>query len=252
MRPWILLRGLMRETRHWGRFPQVLATCLPTADIVMLDLPGNGSLYRQRSPDLVHEMSESCRRQLQERGIAPPYNLLALSLGAMVACDWATRHAGEIEKAVLINTSLRPFSPFYRRLRPRNYATLLRLAIGKDDDAWRERTILRLTSNRHPPARMLSEWMRYLREQPVSRSNALRQLSAAMRYEAPQQSPAADLLVLCGMGDQLVNPVCSRTLAQQWQAPLRAHDSAGHDLTLDEPEWVAQQIHDWISAGDAS
>ncbi|AKZ63898.1 hydrolase [Herbaspirillum hiltneri N3] len=252
MRPWILLRGLMRETRHWGDFPRILATHVPAADIVMLDLPGNGSLYRQRSPDSVHHMSEACRRQLQERGIAPPYNLLALSLGAMVACDWATRHAGEIEKAVLINTSLRPFSPFYQRLRPRNYATLLRLAVGKDDNAWRERAILRLTSNRHPPARLLSEWMRYLREQPVTRTNALRQLSAAMRYEAPQQPPAADLLVLCGLGDRLVNPRCSRTLAQRWQAPLRAHENGGHDLTLDEPDWVAQQIRDWIRDGEAS
>jgi len=252
MRTWILLRGLMRESRHWGEFPQVLGKHLPMDDIVMLDLPGNGSLHRQRSADHVHAMSENCRRQLQERGIAPPYHLLALSLGAMVACDWATRHPDEIEKAVLINTSLRPFSPFYHRLRPRNYATLLRLAIGKDDDAWRERTILRLTSNRHPPARLLSEWMRYLREQPVTRANALRQLSAAMRYQAPQRAPATDLLVLCGMGDKLVNPHCSRTLAQQWQAPLRAHDSAGHDLTLDEPDWVAQQVRDWISEGDAS
>lgn len=108
MRPWILLRGLMRETRHWGEFPQVLATYLPTAEIVMLDLPGNGSLHLRRSPDYVHDMVEACRGQLQERGIAPPYNLLALSLGAMVACDWATRHPDEIEKAVLINTSLRP------------------------------------------------------------------------------------------------------------------------------------------------
>ncbi|RFB73303.1 MULTISPECIES: alpha/beta hydrolase [unclassified Herbaspirillum] len=252
MRPWILLRGLMRETRHWGEFPQVLATYLPTAEIVMLDLPGNGSLHLRRSPDYVHHMVEACRGQLQERGIAPPYNLLALSLGAMVACDWATCHPDEIEKAVLINTSLRPFSPFYQRLRPRNYATLLRLAIGADDDTWRERTILRLTSNRHPPARLLSEWMRYLREQPVTRANALRQLSAAMRYEAPPQAPATDLLVLCGMGDKLVNPHCSRKLAQQWQAPLRAHDSAGHDLTLDEPDWVAQQVREWLSDGDAS
>lgn len=252
MRPWILLRGLMRETRHWGEFPQVLAAHFPTTGIVMLDLPGNGSLHSQRSPDYVHDMSEACRCQLQERGIAPPYNLLALSLGAMVACDWATRHPSEVDKAVLINTSLRPFSPFHQRLRPRNYATLLRLAIGKDDDAWRERTILRLTSNRHPPARLLSEWMRYLRERPVTRANALRQLSAAMRYEAPRQPPDADFLVLCGMGDRLVNPHCSITLAQQWQAPLRAHENAGHDLTLDEPEWVARQVHDWISAAGAS
>ncbi|WP_034294989.1 alpha/beta fold hydrolase [Herbaspirillum sp. RV1423] len=246
MRPWILLRGLMRETRHWGEFPQVLSAYLPAAEIVMLDLPGNGSLHLQRSPSHMQEMSEACRRQLQQRGIAPPYNLLALSLGAMAASDWAARHPQEIEKAVLINTSLRPFNPFYQRLRPRNYPTLLRFALGNPDAAASERAILRLTSNRHPPARLLSEWMRYAREYPVARANALRQLLAAMRYEAPQKAPAASLLILSGKGDRLVNPRCSATLARQWQAPLRSHDTAGHDLTLDEPEWVARQVRDWL------
>jgi len=26
--PWLLLRGLMRETRHWGDFPARLACCV--------------------------------------------------------------------------------------------------------------------------------------------------------------------------------------------------------------------------------
>jgi pimeloyl-ACP methyl ester carboxylesterase len=247
MTPWILLRGLMRETRHWGAFPQILSGYFPDAEIVMLDLPGNGSLYRERSPSTVQEMTEACRRQLTARGIAPPFNLLALSLGAMVACDWSTRYPDEIDKAVLINTSLRPFSPFYQRLRPGNYPALMRLALGNPDAATRERTILRLTSNRHSPASLLSEWMRYLREHPVDRENALRQLLAAMRYSAPQQAPRASLLILCGGADKLVNPRCSAALSRSWQAPLRVHDTGGHDLPLDEPVWVAQQIHVWAA-----
>lgn len=249
MSTWVLLRGLMRETRHWGAFPHLLSQALVDADIVLLDLPGNGSLHRQRSPASVQEMTEACRSQLAARGIAPPVHLLALSLGAMVACDWSTRYPHEIDKAVLINTSLRPYSPFYQRLRPRNYPALLRLALGRPDAATRERTILRLTSNRHTPASLLSTWMRYLHEHPVAPENALRQLLAAVRYQAPQQAPAAALLILAGGGDRLVNPRCSATLARQWQAPLQVHASAGHDLTLDEPEWVAQQISTWLQAG---
>ncbi|EJL80735.1 lysophospholipase [Herbaspirillum sp. CF444] len=248
MTSWILLRGLMRETRHWGGFPHLLSGCFPDAGIVMLDLPGNGSLHRKRSPSRVEEMTEACRRQLAERGIAPPYNLLALSLGAIVACDWSTRHPEEIDRAVLINTSLRPFNPFYQRLRPRNYPALLRLALGRPDAAARERTILRLTSNRHSPAGLLSEWLRYLNEHPVTQANALRQLLAAMQYRAPLQAPKTSLLILAGGGDRLVNPRCSATLARRWQAPLRVHESAGHDLTLDEPAWVAQQIQTWANA----
>lgn len=244
--PWILLRGLLRETRHWGDFPRMLSAHAPGAGILMIDLPGNGSLHHQRSPATVHEMSECCRAQLRQQGIMPPYHLLALSLGAMVATDWATRHPQEIDRAVLINTSLRPFSPFYERLRPHNYPALLWLALSGRDAAQRERTILRLTSNRRPPASLLSHWMQYAQQFPVSRANAFRQLCAAMCYEAPQHSPAAALLILSGKGDRLVNPFCSARLARQWQVPLRSHDTAGHDLTLDEPEWVASQIRDWL------
>lgn len=248
MTRWVLLRGLMRETRHWGEFPHILSRHLADADILTLDLPGNGSLHRERSPSHVQEMTEACRRQLGERGVAAPYHLLALSLGAMVATDWSTRYPEEISGAVLINTSLRPFSPFYQRLRPHNYPALLRLAIGNPEAAVRERIILRLTSNRHTAASLLSEWMRYLREHPVARDNALRQLLAAMRYEAPQKAPNVPLLVLSAHSDRLVDSRCSATLARLWQVPLRVHQTAGHDLTLDEPEWVAQQIQEWVNA----
>ena len=52
-----------------------------------------------------------------------------MSLGAMVAVDWAARHPEELAGCVLINTSLRPFSPWYQRLRPANYGALLRPAV---------------------------------------------------------------------------------------------------------------------------
>ena len=39
--PWLLLRGLMRETRHWGDFPAQLAAAGQTSTYT-LDLAGNG------------------------------------------------------------------------------------------------------------------------------------------------------------------------------------------------------------------
>jgi len=244
MSSWILLRGLMREARHWGDFPQTLASGLGGATVVPLDLPGNGSLHALRSPTQIAGMTEHCRAQLQQRGIALPYNLLALSLGAMVAGDWATRYPAEIERAVLINTSMRPFSPFYHRLRPRNYLTLLRTATNP---AVREQTILHLTSNRPPPSGLLDQWQHYGKQNPVSPANVWRQLLAALRYRASPQAPDAALLILCGSADRLVNPRCSAMLAQQWQASLQRHPHAGHDLTLDAADWVVQQVHLWLN-----
>src|SRR6478672_4518942 len=108
---WVFLRGLMRESRHWGRFPAQFQAALPQAHIHLPDLPGNGRLHRERSPARVEDMVEHYRRVLRMQGAAPPYRLLALSLGAMTASAWAHRYPQELAACVLVNTSLRPFSP---------------------------------------------------------------------------------------------------------------------------------------------
>ena len=244
---WVLLRGLMREQRHWGGFPARLAQSLPGAAIVTPDLPGNGERHAMDSPTRVAEMVEFCRQDVSERGIAPPYRLLALSLGGMVAVEWAQRYPQEVALCVLINTSMRPFNPFYRRLRWQNYGALLRqLLLG--DARSQEALILRLTSRRHAggnPA-LLAEWLSYQQEYPVSRRNALRQLLSAARYRAPASRPAMPVLVIAGAQDQLVDHRCSQRLARAWQADCLIHRDAGHDLPLDDGDWVADTLVQWL------
>ena len=242
---WIFLRGLTRETRHWGGFVAQFQAAVPARQVIKLDLPGNGLLNQQSSPMRVHDMMEHCRAQLRTRHIAPPYRLLAMSLGAMVAVAWASRYPNEIAAQVLINTSLRPFSPFYERLRPANYGVLLKLAVfGASPEAW-ERTILRITSNK-PDDAVVPCWLAWRQANQVSRANALRQLVAAARFRASKAPPATATLLLAGARDQLVSVACSKALARRWQCDLRIHPSAGHDLPLDDGAWVADQVRDWL------
>lgn len=244
---WVLLRGLMREQRHWGHFPATLAHALPGARIVTPDLPGNGTRHLQTSATRVADMVEDCRRQLLERGIPAPYHLLALSLGGMVAVEWASRYPQEIARCVLVNTSMRPYSPFYRRLRWQNYGALLRqLLLG--DPRSQEALILRLTSRRHGAgnAALLDSWLSYQQQYPVSRRNALRQLLSAARYRAPASRPAMPVLVMAGAQDRLVDHRCSQRLARAWQADCLIHGDGGHDLPLDEGEWLAQSVARWV------
>lgn len=246
MSTWIFLRGLTRESRHWGDFPTTFRGEITDADIVPLDLPGNGCLNRMKSPNDVAGMVEFCRRELAARGIRPPYHLLAMSLGAMVAAAWAESHPEELAGCVLINTSLRPFSPFYRRLRPRSYLHLLGLALPGCAEA-REAKILRFTSNMaENPVQVVKTWSAWRIERPVSTANAVRQLRAASGYKAPMQKPAVAILVLAGAADRLVAPICSRRLAQNWRTDFAEHPNAGHDIPLDDGLWVARQVRDWL------
>src|SRR5262249_38708200 len=88
MSAWILLRGLTRESGHWGGFPALLGDAVEPARIVALDLPGNGALCAQTSPATVEELADACRAELRKACVEPPFFLLGLSLGAMVATAW--------------------------------------------------------------------------------------------------------------------------------------------------------------------
>lgn len=247
MSAWILLRGLTRESRHWGGFPAVLQRHCPDAEVLALDLPGNGHLNDRASPTQVAAMADSCREQLREGGIAPPYWILAMSLGAMVAVDWAARYPAEVAGGVLINTSLRPFSPFHHRLRPQSYLPLLHLLLREKDVERRENTILRLTSSDPERPDILAAWIAHARQNPVSARNALRQLLAAARYRAPLTRPSVPLLILASAADRLVDPACSRRLAACWDTAFAEHPAAGHDLPLDDARWVAEQVKGWLT-----
>ena len=247
---WVLLRGLTRESRHWGDFPLLLRSELGRPEVVMLDLPGNGLLHGEPSRARVEEMAAFCRAQLMRRAVDPPYHVLGLSLGAMVAVAWAAGHPGEIAGAVLVNTSLRPYCGAMQRLRPGAWPALLRLALLDGSPRMREETVLRLTAARPPADReaLLRDWIAWRRECPVTRANALRQLWAASRYRAPARAPLERLLLLASRGDRRVDPECSRRLAGAWQVELREHPDAGHDLPLDDGGWVAMQDRLWVAA----
>jgi pimeloyl-ACP methyl ester carboxylesterase len=244
---WIFLRGLVRESGHWGGFVQEFAHMLPSARVVLLDLPGNGALCNQASPASVAEMVDAYRTQLRAMGKAAPYRILAVSMGAMVAAEWSHRYPDEVAMQVLINTSMRPFSAFYRRLRPASYLPLLWCIFTRANALTWERTILRLTTNLAHDE-VLHRWCAMRLQNPVTTGNALCQLAAAARYRAAVEPPATPTLVLASSRDRLVSADCSRKLAARWQVPLIEHPTAGHDMTLDDGRWVAQQVRAWLDS----
>ncbi len=247
MSTWILLRGLTRECRHWGRFPQLLRDELPTAHVIVLDLPGNGEFNAVASPLSLADTASYCHDELIRRGTPPPFRLLAMSMGGMVATAWAQRFPGEVEACVLINTSFAAFSPFHARFRPRAWPTLIRLLLTQNTRV-QEQLVFNLTSRlaEAPPA-LLDEWGAIRKSRPVSARNTLRQLIAAARFRAPSSAPVLTL-VLASTADGLVNADCSMEIARRWNCAIVVHATAGHDLPLDDGEWVAREVFKWLIA----
>lgn len=247
---WVLLRGLSRESGHWGVFPEHLLRELralqPDAQVISLDLPGTGTLRRLASPTQVSAIVEACRAELQRRGIAGPVCVVGMSLGGAVLSDWANRYPAEVEAGVLINASLRPFSELFRRPRSLNYLGLALLSLSRFSARMREERVLSLTTRLTPAQAVIERWLELQRQHPLGVRNTARQLLASLRYRASRTRPAAPMLLLCSKADQLVDWRCSQAISRAWGAPLRLHTKAGHDLPLDDPQWVARAVVEWM------
>jgi pimeloyl-ACP methyl ester carboxylesterase len=87
-------------------------------------------------------------------------------------------------------------------------------------------------------------WAQLQDDAPIRRATVLRQLWAAMRFRAPPRLETR-VLVLAGARDPFTDPACPRRVASHFGATLAVHPEAGHDLSIDCPEWTAAQIADW-------
>jgi len=253
----VLLRGLARESRHWGSFVKDLEAAYVEQGLAVrietIDLPGCGRHSEMTASFSIEETAEFVREKFKEilvreveAGLKPAQHrrLIAISLGGMVGAAWISKYPTDFHSSVLLNSSFRGVSRFHERLKWTSWPRFVQIVKSPDVES-RERQILDWISNR-PERRkeVLDSWIQIQHSRPVSKLNLTLQLTAAARFEAPPHWPIP-LLVLGGDQDRMVDPSCSRAIAKLYKAPIHVHPTAGHDLTLDEGPWVARMIVEW-------
>jgi pimeloyl-ACP methyl ester carboxylesterase len=249
---WILLRGLARESAHWGDFVPLLQATFPNAKITTLDLPGTGCFYQGESPKTIKAISEAVREQAQEQGLLEkPVTLLALSLGGMVTWEWLQNHPDDSCGAALLSTSFAGLNPFYERLRWQIYGKFFALMMERDPYK-RELAIVQLVNNsRDRDGQIAQEWTQIQKQRPMRLKAMVNQMLAAATYQPILVKPKMPVLLLNAKGDRLVAPVCSEAIQKKCGLELHTHPWAGHDLTVDDGVWVALQLQGWVSSNDA-
>lgn len=248
---WLILRGFVREKRHWGPFPEIFETELkqidPSAHVMMIDLPGFGDCIDLKSPMTVSGIVKNTReRWLKTRTNQGDWNILAISLGGMVSLQWSHDYPNDFQRAVVINSSMSRLSPFYKRVNPKYYGKIAKLIINPKPEV-RERKILEMMTNLkgHQLEERAQLHIKYANEKNPKRRNALAQMIAVARFSPPKKINSK-LLVLVSLGDQFVSPDCSHAIAKYYHAPILEHSHANHDFATDDPHWISEQVKNWV------
>ncbi len=243
-RTWLLIRGLGREVGHWNDFPEVLKETFPQDEILAIDLPGAGEYRRVKPPLQIVDYVEFLRGELKIKKPKYNLNLVTISLGGMVGMEWMRLYPEEIQSGILINTSFKKTSAFYNRLRWQIYPLFFgKVAVSRGVE--REKALLPiLSNNKLDHERIAQEWAQISEERPVNPLYVLRQLAAASQYSIEEKVKVPTLLMV-GLGDRLVSPQCSLDIHDAFGYPVERHPWGGHDLTVDDAEWVAQKIKSW-------
>lgn len=253
----VLLRGLTRGAWHWQAFPALLRQTFPNEQIVTPEIAGTGYRSAETSPSSISDMVADIRGQLSAQKIngrhqRPNLTLIGVSMGGMIAAEWAHQYPEEVEQLHLINSSFACFSKPWQRMRPAAFVFLSGALwyLAQSPDVLEDR-ILKLSSNLPIRPELKHSWQAFARQNPISLSNGLRQIEASSQYWGMPTPPIEQVTLYASKGDRMVDPGCSKRIAEHWQMPLLQHPWAGHDLSLDDPKWLIQQLKEQINLRSA-
>jgi pimeloyl-ACP methyl ester carboxylesterase len=245
---WIFLRGLVREQRHWGEFRPAFQKRfgLEEDQVIALDFPGIGTENQREFPLSMAALVEDLRARARIAA-GEKVTIFSMSLGSMCALQWASMHPGEIAGLVVVNTSAANLSSVTDRASWFAWKSFGKIFASRNVFE-RERHVLELTSNLKTDRGDLVEfWASFAPPKRDFLRTASKQLWVASRFSAPA-SLSVPLLVLSSSADRLVSAKCSAVLARRYGVENHVHLKGGHDLILDDPEWIIQRTAEWAES----
>lgn len=250
-----LLRGLTRESGHWGQqFFRYIEGQFPNAKITTLDLPGAGIHYQEKAGMTVNKLMEFMREySLHEIEASKGQNIImATSLGGMVATEWIANHPNDFQALIMISSSFKGICSFSERVSPQIRKEIFTVPFTLNM-AKKEERLLRINSNDSLSfENNLEEWKEIQGQRPMTTANILRQTIAGLRYEAPAYFPDLPILIVGSYSDRLVCPDCIVKVRDYFGGDIIWNDVAGHGIPIDQPEWLVDNVKDWLDSGSSS
>jgi pimeloyl-ACP methyl ester carboxylesterase len=241
-----LIRGLTRESGHWGNFVNLLESQMPEAKIHLMDLPGAGIYHKTNAPSSFKKMVDFMRKDMIDRINPEEHNIIfATSLAGMLATEWTINYKNDFDGLIMVNSSFKGICSTNERANKSIRGDMLRILLTNSIKK-RERLIIKVNSNKPGMVdKLLDTWILIQKKRKMSRINILRQTLAGMRYELKGGKPEIPILVIGSKGDRMVSPSCIEKIHNHFGGDLIWHPTSGHGLPLDEPEWLSKTVSNW-------
>jgi len=244
MQNWVLLRGLARQSGHWEDFPTLLEHSLG-AHVLKLDYPGIGTDQAESCPKRLVEVVDYLEAKAKTK-FKDSFYVLGISLGGMVAMKWLEM-SSNVKGAVVINSSVPELCKRSERMIPKALRRFITCPMQKEMRQ-REAIVLGLCSNKHAHDNdVIDHWTQVSTKWPISLRVIYRQLIWSVQASLPQ-SRKEDVLLLASKYDKICHVNCTKKMGQMLEQPVYINKSAGHDLCLDDPQWVLEKMRAWLES----
>lgn len=285
--PIVFIQGMLKEQGHWGDFKSIIIDTFPHRECIFLDVPGSGELHFLNSPSSIRKMTLHLINQLEKYfnnrsninanlivEASDKVYLVGLSMGGMIALDWASFAPERVESVIAVNTSISNFSSVFERLQPKAWMIILSVFFSSLEE--REKKIFELSSSlsskysQHQlpintkklteqtsnidnvkaeeviKEKTVIQWVSLAKKNPISIRSGFNQLLASARFKL-KIKPDVPITLITSVHDQVAATQCSEAIALGWESELIRHSWAGHDLFLDDPVWLSSVIKEKIT-----
>lgn len=159
-----------------------------------------------------------------------------------MAKRWTELYPNDFQKIILINTSFKGINPLFNRLRPNAILNFINIFLTPQIHK-REEKIIKLVSNTADKQQdTIKKWIGIQESNPVSRISFINQIKAGLSFTPSNEKIKIPLKVIASAKDRLCSVESSKKIHQIWGGTYIEHEFAGHDIPMDDPEWLIKEI----------
>ena len=250
-----LVRGLIRNHRHWHGFEKTLIDklSLDKSQIVFYNFCVSKNYKDIIKYSDIYFHINNLKNFIKAAGHnSIKINFIGISLGGLFLLKFFESNPEYFNSLTMINSSHPNYSKFYHRM---SFIRLSKIVFfGLMGKKFAEYAILTTTINQKSVIKkLLKKNYEIYKKYPWSYPQLFAQLlmaSCGKNFNKVDKNYADfnnRILLLVSTGDRLVSSRCSIDLFEKLNCTMFVHSSAGHDLSGDDPLWCAEMIKKFLS-----